>query len=173
MEDRHVVVLSARFRVPREAPGAALLLPTQRSVPQHLGEPEPLRLPPVEDRLDDVRREAGERQKPADVATVSSPDRAVNEAVAQQEVAGLTVLTDGEMRRLSFQSQMGQAVEGFGEWNLDAFLWGDWHGDEAVGDWRGERPKKSWPSWLRCAVGDRYRPKSSSICVAARTRPRR
>jgi 5-methyltetrahydropteroyltriglutamate--homocysteine methyltransferase len=69
-------------------------------------------------------------------------DRAVNEAVAQQETAGLTVLTDGEMRRLSFQSQMVQAVEGFGDWNLDAFLWGDWHGDEAIGDWRGERPKE-------------------------------
>ena len=69
-------------------------------------------------------------------------DRAVNEAVAQQEAAGLTVLTDGEMRRLSFQSQMVQAVEGFGEWNLDAFLWGDWHGDEAIGDWRGERPNE-------------------------------
>jgi 5-methyltetrahydropteroyltriglutamate--homocysteine methyltransferase len=44
----------------------------------------------------------------------SIEDRAVNEAVAQQEEAGLTVLTDGEMRRLSFQSQMVQAVEVFG-----------------------------------------------------------
>jgi 5-methyltetrahydropteroyltriglutamate--homocysteine methyltransferase len=69
-------------------------------------------------------------------------DRAVDEAVALQEEAGLPVLTDGEMRRLSFQSQMVQAVEGFGEWNLDAFLWGDWHGDEAIGDWRGERPNE-------------------------------
>jgi len=69
-------------------------------------------------------------------------DRAVDDAVAQQEAAGLTVLTDGEMRRLSFQSQMLQAVEGFGEWDLDAFLWGDWHGDTAVGDWRRERPKQ-------------------------------
>ena len=33
-------------------------------------------------------------------------DRAVDKAVAQQEEAGLTVVTDGEMRRLSFQSQM-------------------------------------------------------------------
>jgi 5-methyltetrahydropteroyltriglutamate--homocysteine methyltransferase len=69
-------------------------------------------------------------------------DRAVDEAVAQQEEAGLEVLTDGEMRRLSFQSQMVQAVEGFGEWNLDAFLWGDWHGDETIGNWRGERPNE-------------------------------
>src|ERR671918_13899 len=68
-------------------------------------------------------------------------ERAVNEAVAQQEQAGLTVVTDGEMRRLSFQSQMVQAVEGFGEWDLGAFLWGDWHGDGEVGDSRRERPK--------------------------------
>jgi 5-methyltetrahydropteroyltriglutamate--homocysteine methyltransferase len=67
--------------------------------------------------------------------------RAVDEAVAQQEQAGLAVVTDGEMRRLSFQSQMVQAVEGFSEWDLRAFLWGDWHGDDEIGDWRGERPK--------------------------------
>ena len=68
-------------------------------------------------------------------------DRAVDEAVALQEEAGLDVVTDGEMRRLSFQSQLPEAVEGFGEWDLDAFVWGDWHGDEHVGDWSRERPK--------------------------------
>ena len=67
-------------------------------------------------------------------------DRAVDEAVALQEEAGLEVLTDGEMRRLSFQSQMTQAVDGFGEWDIDAFLWGEWHGDEDIGDWNRERP---------------------------------
>ena len=67
-------------------------------------------------------------------------DRAVDEAVALQESAGLEVLTDGEMRRLSFQSQMTQAVNGFGEWDSDAFLWGDWYGDDAVGDWYKGRP---------------------------------
>jgi 5-methyltetrahydropteroyltriglutamate--homocysteine methyltransferase len=67
-------------------------------------------------------------------------DRAVDQAVALQEAAGLEVLTDGEMRRLSFQSQMTQAVDGFGAWDLDAFLWGEWHGEEAVGDWSGARP---------------------------------
>jgi 5-methyltetrahydropteroyltriglutamate--homocysteine methyltransferase len=35
---------------------------------------------------------------------------------------------------------MTQAVEGFGEWDIDAFLWGEWHGDEEVGDWSRERP---------------------------------
>ena len=67
-------------------------------------------------------------------------DRAVDQAVALQEEAGLDVLTDGEMRRLSFQSQMTQAVDGFGEWDIDAFLWGDWHGDVGVGNWSKERP---------------------------------
>ena len=84
------------------------------------------------------RLRAGQITRPA---YKSIEDRAVNEAVAQQEEAGLTVLTDGEMRRLSFQSQMVQAVEGFGEWDLGAFLWGDWHGHEEVGDWRRERPQ--------------------------------
>ncbi len=67
-------------------------------------------------------------------------DRAVDEAVALQEGAGLAVLTDGEMRRLSFQSQMTQAVDGFGEWDMDAFLWGDWYGDESVGNRSKKRP---------------------------------
>jgi 5-methyltetrahydropteroyltriglutamate--homocysteine methyltransferase len=66
-------------------------------------------------------------------------DRAVDEAIALQEEAGLDVVTDGEMRRLSFQSQMTAAVEGFGEWDLDAFLWGEWHSDE-LGDLVVERP---------------------------------
>ena len=65
------------------------------------------------------RLRAGQITRPA---YKSIEDRAVNEAVAQQEEAGLTVLTDGEMRRLSFQSQMVQAVDGFGEWDLGAFL---------------------------------------------------
>jgi 5-methyltetrahydropteroyltriglutamate--homocysteine methyltransferase len=66
-------------------------------------------------------------------------DTAVDQAIALQEEAGLQVLTDGEMRRLSFQSQLPEAVAGFGEWNIDAFLWGEWYGDE-VGDWARERP---------------------------------
>lgn len=67
-------------------------------------------------------------------------DRAVDEAVALQEDAGLDVVTDGEMRRLSFQSQLPEAVRGLGEWNIDAFLWGEWHGDERVGSLKLERP---------------------------------
>ena len=66
-------------------------------------------------------------------------DAAVDAAIRLQEDAGLAVVTDGEMRRLSFQSQLTEAVEGFSDWDLDAFLWGDWHGDE-VGDKRLQRP---------------------------------
>lgn len=70
----------------------------------------------------------------------AAEDAAVDAAVALQEEAGLDVLTDGEMRRLSFQSQMTEAVDGFGTWDIDAFLWGQWHGDETVGDRDTKRP---------------------------------
>jgi 5-methyltetrahydropteroyltriglutamate--homocysteine methyltransferase len=67
-------------------------------------------------------------------------DRAVDEAVALQEEAGLNIVTDGEMRRQSFQSQMTAAVEGFGEHTLEAFLWGSWRGGPEAGDWSQPRP---------------------------------
>jgi methionine synthase II (cobalamin-independent) len=75
-------------------------------------------------------------------------DRAVDDALALQEEAGLDVVTDGEMRRLSFQSQLTAAVDGFGEWNLDAFLWGDWHSGE-LGGLRVERPPLAVTGRLR------------------------
>ncbi|HEV3217581.1 MAG TPA: cobalamin-independent methionine synthase II family protein [Vicinamibacterales bacterium] len=40
-------------------------------------------------------------------------DRAVDEAVALQEAAGLDVLTDGEMRRYAFFGHLVEALEGF------------------------------------------------------------
>lgn len=67
-------------------------------------------------------------------------DRAVDQAVALQEEVGLKVVTDGEMRRQSFQSQMTAAVSGFGEFTLDAFLWGEWH--EERGTQKRERPAR-------------------------------
>lgn len=66
-------------------------------------------------------------------------DRAVDDALRLQEEAGVEVVTDGEMRRLSFQSQLPAAVDGFGEWDIDAFLWGEWHSDE-LGDLAVDRP---------------------------------
>jgi hypothetical protein len=41
--------------------------PAERPIIQDVSQPQPFRLPPVEDRLNDVRREAGQRQEPADV----------------------------------------------------------------------------------------------------------
>jgi 5-methyltetrahydropteroyltriglutamate--homocysteine methyltransferase len=66
-------------------------------------------------------------------------DAAVDEVLWLQEKAGLDAVTDGELRRLSFQSQMTEAVDGFGEWDLDAFLWGEWESEE-LGPVRVERP---------------------------------
>ncbi len=59
-------------------------------------------------------------------------DRAVDDAIALQESVGLEVVTDGEMRRQSFQSQMTTAVSGFGSFDLDAFLWGEWYDEHGV-----------------------------------------
>jgi 5-methyltetrahydropteroyltriglutamate--homocysteine methyltransferase len=67
-------------------------------------------------------------------------DRAVDDAIALQESVGLEIVTDGEMRRQSFQSQMTVAVSGFGEFALDAFLWGDWY-DERGGH-KTRRPRR-------------------------------
>jgi 5-methyltetrahydropteroyltriglutamate--homocysteine methyltransferase len=59
-------------------------------------------------------------------------DRAVDETIALQERVGLEIVTDGEMRRQSFQSQMTAAVSGFGEFDLDAFLWGEWYDERGL-----------------------------------------
>ncbi len=64
----------------------------------------------------------------------------MDQAIALQEEVGLEVVTDGEMRRQSFQSQMTAAVEGFGEHTLEAFLWGEWRGDSQIGNWSLPRP---------------------------------
>jgi len=67
-------------------------------------------------------------------------DRSVDDAIALQESVGLEIVTDGEMRRQSFQSQMTAAVSGFGEHNLDAFLWGEWYDEQGVQ--RKRRPRR-------------------------------
>jgi len=70
------------------------------------------------------------RQRGTEVA--AAEDRAVRDAIQMQEAAGMQIITDGEMRRASFQSQMTEAISGFGAWDLDAFLWGDWFADEGA-----------------------------------------
>lgn len=83
-----------------------------------------------------ARHAAGEL---TDAELANAENRAVDDALRLQEDAGLEVVTDGEMRRLSFQSQLPAAVDGFGEWDLDAFLWGEWHSEE-LGDLEIQRP---------------------------------
>jgi 5-methyltetrahydropteroyltriglutamate--homocysteine methyltransferase len=86
----------------------------------------------------DAQRRFGEGSlTPAEFKRIE--DRAVDLALRLQTDCGLDVVTDGEMRRLSFQSQLPAAVEGFSAWDLDAFLWGEWRSDE-LGDVKIERP---------------------------------
>jgi 5-methyltetrahydropteroyltriglutamate--homocysteine methyltransferase len=67
-------------------------------------------------------------------------DHAVNDVIALQEKVGLEIVTDGEMRRQSFQSPMTESVGGFGEHDLDAFLWGEWYDERGVQKTR--RPRR-------------------------------
>ncbi len=69
----------------------------------------------------------------------AAEDAAIREVVRRQERAGLPVVTDGEFRRESFQSELTAAVDGFEGVSIDAWLWGDWHSEE-LGDKRVERP---------------------------------
>ena len=49
-------------------------------------------------------------------------DRAVDDAVALQESVGLKIVTDGEMRRQSFQNQITTTINNFNKFDLDTFL---------------------------------------------------
>jgi len=79
---------------------------------------------------------AGELDPPAFKAI---EDRAVRDVIRLQEEAGCPVVTDGELRRESFQSELVAAVDGFEGVTIDAWLWGAWHSDE-LGDKTVERP---------------------------------
>ena len=83
-----------------------------------------------------ARREAGEIE-PGEFKRIE--DDAVRGVVRLQEECGCVVVTDGELRRDSFQSEITAACEGFENVTLDAWLWGDWHSD-SVGDRSTERP---------------------------------
>ena len=92
----------------------------------------------------------------------SIEDGAVDEAVSLQEAAGLYIVTDGELRRLSFQSQMIEAVEGFGAWEAT----GPWGSDAATG-----RQISAWSAgWCENGI---LSPRSSSICAAAQAASQR
>jgi 5-methyltetrahydropteroyltriglutamate--homocysteine methyltransferase len=66
-------------------------------------------------------------------------DRAVADVIALQAEAGCPVVTDGELRRESFQSELTAACDGFAGVDMNAWLWGEWHSD-VVGDAHIERP---------------------------------
>jgi 5-methyltetrahydropteroyltriglutamate--homocysteine methyltransferase len=58
-------------------------------------------------------------------------DRAVDEAIALQEAAGLDVLTDGEMRRYAFYGHLVEALEGFDQFGGWSITFRDEKGQEA------------------------------------------
>ena len=66
-------------------------------------------------------------------------DGAVRDVIALQEEVGCPVVTDGELRRQSFQSELVAACDGFEGVDAGAWLWGDWH-SELVGDLKVQRP---------------------------------
>ena len=55
------------FLVAADNPAKSLFLLYKRPSPQHLGQPQPLRLPSVKDRFHNVGRQASEREQPADI----------------------------------------------------------------------------------------------------------
>jgi 5-methyltetrahydropteroyltriglutamate--homocysteine methyltransferase len=66
-------------------------------------------------------------------------DRAVAEVIALQSDVGCPIVTDGELRRESFQSELTAACDGFTGVDMRAWLWGEWH-SEVFGDAHVERP---------------------------------
>jgi 5-methyltetrahydropteroyltriglutamate--homocysteine methyltransferase len=59
-------------------------------------------------------------------------DRAVDEAIALQERAGIAVITDGELRRYAFYGHLIDAVEGFDKYGGWAIPFRDETGEELV-----------------------------------------
>jgi 5-methyltetrahydropteroyltriglutamate--homocysteine methyltransferase len=59
-------------------------------------------------------------------------DRAVDEAVAMQQDAGLGVVTDGEMRRYAFYGHLVEALEGFDKYAGWSITFRDGEGHEAA-----------------------------------------
>ena len=59
-------------------------------------------------------------------------DRAVDEAIALQERAGMEVVSDGEMRRYAFYGHLIDAVEGFDKYGGWAIPFRNEQGEELV-----------------------------------------
>src|SRR5687767_6306085 len=77
-------------------------------------------------------RERLERGELAPPAFKTIEDRAVDEAVALQEAAGLDVVTDGEMRRYAFYGHLVEALEGFDKYAGWSITFRDADGHEAA-----------------------------------------
>jgi len=77
-------------------------------------------------------REALEAGRLAPAAFKRIEDRAVDEAVALQEAAGLDVVTDGELRRYAFFGHLIEAVEGFDRLGGWAIPFRDEQGGELI-----------------------------------------
>src|SRR5574341_747681 len=75
------------------------------------------------------RHEAGEL---TDAAFKRIEDRAVDEAVALQERAGIEVISDGEMRRYAFYGHLVDALEGFDKFGGWAIPFHDEQGEQLV-----------------------------------------
>ncbi len=73
-----------------------------------------------------------EAGKLSDQAFKQAEDRAVAEAIALQERAGIEVVTDGEMRRYAFYGHLIDAVEGFDKYGGWAIPFRDEKGGELV-----------------------------------------
>ena len=76
-------------------------------------------------------REALEAGRLEPAAFKQTEDRAVDEAVALQQQAGLDVLTDGEMRRYAFYGHLVEALEGFDKFGGWSVRFRDGEGHEA------------------------------------------
>jgi 5-methyltetrahydropteroyltriglutamate--homocysteine methyltransferase len=77
-------------------------------------------------------RERYESGKLTDVAFKLIEDRAVDEAVAQQERAGIDAISDGEMRRYAFWGHLIDAVEGFDKYGGWAIPFRNEEGEQIV-----------------------------------------
>jgi 5-methyltetrahydropteroyltriglutamate--homocysteine methyltransferase len=77
-------------------------------------------------------RERYESGKLSDVAFKLIEDRAVDEAVALQERAGIDVVSDGEMRRYAFWGHLIDAVEGFDKYGGWAIPFRNEEGEQIV-----------------------------------------
>ncbi len=81
--------------------------------------------------LAEARKQLEEGQiTPAAFKTIE--DRAVNEAIALQEAAGIDVITDGEMRRYAFFGHLIDALSGFDKFGGWAIPFRDESGEELI-----------------------------------------